>query len=305
MLRSARNKGLAFVIIGATCWGIGGTVAKKLFAQYAIDVNWLVSTRLIASGLLLLLLQLLLGRRASMMAVWKNKATVARLMLFSIVGMLAVQYTYMASIQHGNAAVATLLQYLSPVMIIVYLLLRKQMALTIRDLVMVTLALLGCFLLLTNGSLAGLAVPVPAIVWGILSGVTAAFYTLYAAELIRQYDSLTIVGWAMVIGGCGMSIIHPPWQVDISRMTVEVWLYILFVVVFGTMLAFWFYVSSLHYLPAREVSLLGSLEPLAAVVTTVFWLHTPFGLFQWLGTGCIIGLILLLTLQRKSAAVAS
>lgn len=299
---SSRSKGLWLVIIGATCWGIGGTVAKKLFAQFAIDVNWLVSTRLLVAGILLLALQYVLSGRSAVFSVWTHKATAGRLILFGLVGMLTVQYTYMASIQHGNAAVATLLQYLSPVMIIVYLLLRRQMALTSRDGVMVFLALLGCFLLLTNGSLASLTVPAPAIIWGILSGVAAAFYTLYAASLVRQYDSLTIVGWAMVIGGCGLSLIHPPWQTDFAHMPSVIWLYMAFIIVFGTMIAFWFYVKSLQYLPAREVSLLGSLEPLAAVLTTVFWLHTPFGWFQWLGTACIIGLILLLTLNRQSTA---
>ncbi|MFP4978231.1 EamA family transporter, partial [Paenibacillus sp. CN-4] len=45
--------------------------------------------------------------------------------------------------------------------------------------------------------------------------------------------------------------------------------------------------------------LLGSLEPLAAVATTVFWLKEPFGSFQWIGTACIVGLILLLALKKK------
>lgn len=300
MILSSRSKGLLLVIIGATCWGIGGTVAKKLFEQFAVDVNWLVSTRLLAAGILLLTLQAILGGRSAVTSVWQHKFTAGRLILFGLAGMLAVQYTYMASIQHGNAAVATLLQYLSPVMIIMYLLLRRQMALSSRDLTMVTLALLGCFLLLTNGSLAGLTVPIPAIIWGVLSGVTAAFYTLYAAALVREHDSLTIVGWAMMIGGCGLSILHPPWQADFAHMAPTIWLYMAFIIIFGTMIAFWFYVKSLQYLSAREVSLLGSLEPLAAVITTVFWLHTPFGWFQWLGTACIIGLILLLTLNRQS-----
>ena len=64
---------------------------------------------------------------------------------FAIAGMLAVQYTYMASIKHGNAAVATLLQYLSPVMIIIYLLLRKQSIFTRQDVITVLLALGAAF----------------------------------------------------------------------------------------------------------------------------------------------------------------
>ena len=59
--------------------------------------------------------------------------------------MLGVQYTYMASIEKGNAAVATLLQYLAPVMIIIYLFVRKQSAPTRKDMYTVSLALMGSF----------------------------------------------------------------------------------------------------------------------------------------------------------------
>ncbi|MCY7705116.1 DMT family transporter, partial [Bacillus safensis] len=62
----------------------------------------------------------------------------------------------------------------------------------------------------------------------------------------------------------------------------EAYVYLLFVVIFGTMIAFWFYIESLQYLSPKESSLIGSVEPLAAVVTTVFWLKEPFGLFQWI-----------------------
>jgi drug/metabolite transporter (DMT)-like permease len=214
--------------------------------------------------------------------------------------MLAVQYTYMASIKHGNAAVATLLQYLSPVMIIVYLLLRKQSIFTRQDVITVLLALGGCFFLLTNGSISQLSVPVSAVAWGVLSGVAAAFYTLYAVPLIKKYSSLVIVGWSMVIGGSVMSFIHPPWEA--SSLSPITWGYILFVIIFGTMLAFWFYVESLQSLLPKETSLLGSLEPLAAVITTVVWLKEPFGFYQWIGTACIIGLVLLLTRTKQASS---
>ena len=223
------------------------------------------------------------------------------LVIFGLFGMLAVQYTYMASIQHGNAAVATLLQYLSPVFIMLYLLVRRKTTFAAVDLLMVALALLGCFLLLTNGSLSTLSVSNTAVFWGILSGVSAAFYTLFGAYLLKQFDSLVIVGWAMVIGGAGFSFIHPPWQVDVALLTGEALLYLAFVILFGTMIAFWFYIESLQSLSPKETSLFGSLEPLLAVLTTVFWLHEPFGLFQWMGTVCIIVLVLFLSLSKREA----
>lgn len=50
------------------------------------------------------------------------------------------------------------------------------------------------------------------------------------------------------------------------------------------MLAFGFHIESLRDLPPKETILLGSLEPLTAVVTSVLWLHIDYGLFQLLGT---------------------
>lgn len=297
-----RRNGLYLVITGAIFWGIGGTVAHKLFHQYAINVNWLVTTRLLIAGFLLLTVQFFGKDRSQILVVWKNRRTAVQLIIFGLLGMLAVQYTYMASIKHGNAAVATLLQYLAPVMVIIYLILRKQTVLTQRDLLTVSLALVGCFFLLTNGSITQLSVPTPAIVWGVLSGLSVAFYTLYAVPLLKQYDSLVIVGWAMFIGGFALSFIHPPWQMDFTSLTVGAYLYLFFVIIFGTMFAFWFYIESLQSLSPKDTSLLGSLEPLAAVLTTVFWLKEPFGFFQWIGTACILGMILLLALDKKSAS---
>ncbi|MEK4060915.1 MULTISPECIES: DMT family transporter [unclassified Paenibacillus] len=302
MDRSARRTGLFLVITGAIFWGISGTVSKKLFQQFTIDVNWLVATRLLIAGALLLTVQFFIKDRSQLFSVWKNRKTACQLLVFGLVGMLSVQYTYMASIKSGNAAVATLLQCLAPIMIIIYLILRKHIVLTRNDLVTICLALIGCFFLLTNGSISQLSVPKISIVWGLLSGIALAFYTLYAIPLLKQYDSLVIVGWAMIIGGFGLSFIHPPWQSDFKNWTLETYLYLIFVILFGTMIAFWFYIESLKSLSAKETSLLGSLEPLAAILTTVFWLKEPFGFFQWIGTACIIGLILLLTLKKKSTS---
>lgn len=289
-----RKKGILLVLIGTTFWGIGGTVSKKLFSQYGIDVNWFVTIRLLLAGVLLLILQFLRNDRSQIFGVWKNKRTAVRLIIFGLFGMLAVQYTYMASINHGNAAVATLLQYLAPIIIIFYLIFRRQTNLTLKDIITVLLSFTGIFFLLTNGSVSQLTVPILAIVWGILSGIAVAFYTLYAVPLLKQYDSLVIVGWAMIIGGFALSFVHAPWNFNVSRLTSEAYLYLIFVIIFGTMIAFWFYIESLKYLSPKEASLLGCVEPLAAVISTVFWLKEPFGVIQWVGAICIIVMILLL-----------
>ncbi|WP_431030282.1 EamA family transporter [Lysinibacillus sp. LZ02] len=294
----AKNKlvGFTLVILGAFFWGIGGTMSQQLFQKFEVGVGWLVTIRLLIGGILLLLTQSIFKDRKQVFRVWQTDAL--RLIIFGLVGMLAVQYTYLASINYGNAAVATLLQYLAPVMIIVWLVLTKKFPFTRKDFVTVTLALLGCFFLLTNGSVSAFAVPMPAIVWGLLAGVTLAFYTLYAIPLLKKYDSLVIVGWAMVIGAVAINLVYPVWDVNVSTWTGETIFYLIIVVIFGTMLAFWFYIESLQTLTAKETSLLGNIEPLTAVLATVLWLGEPFGTFQWLGTGLIILMMIYLAVRK-------
>lgn len=157
-----------------------------------IPVEWIVSVQLLIAGVIMIILSLLSKN--------KNQKAVLQLFIFGIFGMIAVQYTYITSINLENAAVATLLQYLASVFIITYLIVAKISKWDTRNIVAIILTLSGTFLLLTNGSLFSLSVPFASIVWGILSGVALAFYTLYARQLLHKWGSLNVIGWAMIIG---------------------------------------------------------------------------------------------------------
>lgn len=302
IIQNKRTLGFLLVILGASFWGIGGTVAQRLFQQDNLEVGWLVSSRLLLAGLLLIAIYKMTHRHESIFVIWRTKQNAFRQILFSLLGMLAVQYTYMMSIAIGNSAVATLLQYLAPLFIVAYYFLTRQSPLTKQDGIAVSLTLVGTFLLLTNGSFSTLSVPFMAVLWGILSGLSVAFYTIYAVPLLQQFHSLLVVGWSMIIGGIVMSIAHPPWAIDLSNWTFSSIAYFLFIVIFGTMLAFWFYIASLHYLSPKESSLLGSLEPLMAVITSVWWLKIAFGGYQFIGTLLILLMILYLTVFQKKQA---
>ncbi|WP_088009364.1 DMT family transporter [Indiicoccus explosivorum] len=294
-----RWKGIVLVLLGASFWGIGGTVAQRLFQESGIEVGWLVSVRLLIAGILLLGISLFAGNQRKMIGIWKDRKAAVQLVLFGLGGMLAVQYTYMASISFGNAAVATLLQYLAPVFILLYYAFVRKNRLRLKEVLTVTLALTGTLLLLTNGSAGNLSVPFPAIAWGVLSGVALAFYTLYAGQLLMKWGSLNVIGWAMVIGGAGMGLIHPPWQADTVGWTAGTLLFLAFVILFGTMFAFWFYLESLKYLNPQDTSVLGSVEPLSAIAASVVWLHVPFGMYQLAGAGLILLMVFYLSAPEE------
>lgn len=302
-----RMKGMIMAIIGAGLWGVSGTVAQQLFQQLNISTEWLVTVRLLISGIILLLLSSCSPNRDQIFGIWKHKSESIKILLFGILGMLGVQYTYFASINVGNAAVATLLQYLAPIFITLYLIIKCKNIPTKIDAVSIFLALLGTFLLLTNGSTDNLTVPMSAIIWGVLSGLSLAFYTLYSKGLLQKWASSIVVGWGMIIGGIGLILLHYISTKEmivltrIDNLTLEAFLLIGFVVIFGTLIAFYLYLESIRYITPKETSLLGCTEPLAAIITSVLFLQVPFGFFQSVGTLSVLIMVFLLSQKPSSS----
>ncbi|MGE7765870.1 DMT family transporter [Peribacillus sp. NPDC096540] len=299
MNKQNRLIGIFFVIFGASFWGIGGTVAQHLFQSGNIDVDWFVTTRLLIGGILLLSSQLVSSNRKQLFQIWRETTSRNRLIIFSLFGMLLVQYSYMASIALGNAAVATLLQYLAPIFIIFYFIVKGIQKLTHSDLLAISLTLLGTFLLLTNGSFHNLSVPYTAVIWGVISGLSLAFYTLYARSLLESFSSVIVVGWAMLLAGIVMNFVHPIWANEAINWSTSIYIALGFTILFGTALAFWMFIKSLEYLTAKETTLLGTVEPLTAVVSSILWLQLPFGLWQIVGGLLILILVVYLSLQNK------
>ncbi|QLK86738.1 DMT family transporter [Staphylococcus sp. 17KM0847] len=293
-----RWMGYILVIVGASFWGVGGTVSQWLFQHANLDVSWFVAVRLIISGLLLIMIAFM-TQGVKVFVIWWDKHAAIQIVIYGILGMLAVQYTFMSSISYGNAAVATLLQYLGPIIIIFYLVLTKVTKLGLKEVIAVLFAISGTYLLLTNGDIENLQVPKRAIVWGLLSAVALAFYTIYPVRLLARWGSLNVVGWGMLIGGIALSFLHPPWQVTFTDWTLETHLLFWFAIIFGTMFAFWFYIESLHYLFPHEAGLLGTIEPLTALLTSVIWLNVSFGVWQFLGVLFIILMVVVLSVVKK------
>ncbi|RDU22493.1 DMT family transporter [Anaerosacchariphilus polymeriproducens] len=297
MIQYSRFKGYIMALSGAALWGISGNVAQELFQNEGFRPGWLVTIRMLLAGVLLLLFASIKSKeKHKVWTIWSDRKERISLILFGIFGMLGVQYSYFMSINYGNAATATLLQYLAPIFIIVYLAIKIRKIPSKKEMIAVFLAILGTFFLVTNGTVDKLTISFSAIYWGLGSAIALAFYTIFPKSLLKRWGSFIVVGWGMIIGGIGLSFINPPWKIDGQNWSLITALYIGFVVIFGTLIAFYLYIDSLRYISPTEASLLGSAEPLSATIVTIIWMHVTLGSFEIIGGVCIIGTVLILTL---------
>jgi drug/metabolite transporter (DMT)-like permease len=122
-------------------------------------------------------------------------------LLFSLVGALTVQLTFLLTIEKSNAATATVLQFLSPTIIVAWFALARKKRPGVFVLSAILTSLIGTFLLVTHGDPTSLSISPAALFFGIASAFAAAFYTTYPSTLIARYGTLPIVGWSMLIAG--------------------------------------------------------------------------------------------------------
>jgi len=287
-----QTKGFILALIAAIFWGVSGNCAQFLFQWRGVNTEWLVTVRMLVSGLTILVYA---GTRKELRLwdIWADKRDVLSLVLFALLGLAAVQYTYFAAIRASNAATATVLQYTGPVMIAVYLAARNRTWPTLSTSLAILAATLGTFLLVTHGSFHTLSISGAALFWGLASAVTMAFYNIQPEGLLRRYNTFVVIGWAQVIGGLVFTAVHPPWVLS-GSWDVWTWLNLGGVVVLGSLLAFTLYMASVKWVGAQIASLLTCVEPVAAALIAVWWLGVPFFMVDWVGTVCILATVFLL-----------
>jgi drug/metabolite transporter (DMT)-like permease len=125
------------------------------------------------------------------------------------------------------------------------------------------------------------------------------FYTVQPVRLLHAYSSSLVIGWAMIVGGVCFCVVAPPWRVPGTWDGFGV-ACLLVIVLLGTLVAFYSYLTAVRWLGATTTSLLTCAEPVVAATLTVAWLHVPFGWMDWAGTGCVLGTILLLAFRGNS-----
>lgn len=288
-------KGSIFCILSACLWGVSGAAGQYLFTHVGISPEWLTATRTLLTGLFLLgFIQI---RRGGVFQIWMEKQDRRDIVIFSLGGMLFMQYGYFAAIQHSNAATATVLQYTAPILIVVYLALRQRKLPTPIECIAVVGCLIGTILLATHGDLKSLSLSPAALFWGLLSAVALAFYTIYPVRLLQRYDTMLLIGWAMLIVSVVMHFVHPSWQYAGDWNSSGIF-WMIFVVVLGTMTPYLLFLNGVKYIGPTKSSLYASAEPLASTIVSVVWLKVHLEFIDYIGFLFIIVTVLMLSFAK-------
>ena len=178
-------KGYCMTLLGGLLWSVGGACGQVMFRSCGVTSNWLVPIRLFIGGLITLAVAAIVGNKP--LEVLRHKEAWPSLLVFSLLGSALCQYSYYSSVQYANVAFATVISYCSPVVILLWTAIATRKKPRPYELCSVALVVLGAFTCVTHFDLTTLAVPVKGAVWGLISAVCFAFYTVSPRKLMQKY----------------------------------------------------------------------------------------------------------------------
>ena len=297
MMKRYEIIGIILTLLGATLWGVSGTSVQFVGNFRNMNLEWLLTMRLITAGLLTVLYGWI-RQGSAIFNVFRNWRDTLGLIIFGVFGMALCQYTYFRSIVIAGAGIATVLQYLAPSMIIIYLLVRYGKRPSTGEIISVILALAGTICLMGNNGFSFESFRSDVLFWGLLSAVGVAVYSVSPVRLLATYGTIPIVGFGMLLSGLVAAALF---QQPHSYATWDVWTVVgCFNVVFlGTIVSFNAYLEGVKRIGAVPGSILSSIEPISAAFFGWALLGNQFNWVGILGMAMIIATVIIIALEKR------
>lgn len=285
------KEGIALALIGGTGWGLSGTCGQFLFSYSSVAPQTVTIYRLIFSGLLLIAMNLVRCPKG-MLDIFKDWRTTLHLIIYGIFGVGLCQLSYLSAIRYSNSGTATVLQSAGIVLVFIVVSIMQRKAPKPIEYICLLLVIGGVFILATHGDPSHLQLSKEGFFWGCAAAVAVALYTLLQGNLMKKFGTSLVLGYAMLIGGIVLFIISGDARILTDTRPITL-LAIAFIVVVGTAIGFGLYLSGVAFCGAKKASMLSSIEPVVATLTSFLFLHTVFMPMDLAGfaavlTGCIL-----------------
>jgi len=185
--------GLLLALVSAVTFGLSGPFAKAL-----TDAGWSASGAVLVrlGGAAAILLVILAVRRPGVLAA--VRADGPALVLYGVLAMAGVQVAFFNALQYLPVAVALLLEYIGPVLVIGWVWLVRRQPPSRRTVLGAVVALFGLTLVVQLWS--GIGLSTPGLLWGFAAAVCQASYFLIADRAGASTPPLVLAGVGMTVG---------------------------------------------------------------------------------------------------------
>jgi drug/metabolite transporter (DMT)-like permease len=295
-----RLRGYLLAAFAAACWATGGVTAKWMFTRLATPVDPAQLSGARALLAFLCIAGFLAVRRPRDLRV--SPRSLPFLAVFGVFGLALVHFTYFKTISLTNVATAILLEYLAPVLILVFSVAFLGERLTWALPAAVAMSVAGCALMVGALGGPGLVVSPAGIGWGLGSAVFFAIYTVLGKYATHRFTPWTLLTYGLGAAALFWLVFLGPSAVlgvlaDPGRFAV-----VLFVAIVSTVVPFGAYLTALHHIDATKASVTATLEPGIAAIAAFLLLGEALTPLQLLGGALVLAAILVVQLPARPSA---
>ena len=300
-------RGYFYIAAATFCWGVSAVLGKAVFdgrllpSAAAIGPMVLSQTR-VTIAFLVLFPVLLISRGRRGLALPRRDLLGA--MLIGSAGITASNFFYYVAIQKTTVAVAITLQYLSPVLVLVYMVARGRQRATPLRVGAVVLAVVGSALAIglgQGGSLINQRINLAGVAAGLAAAFGFSYYTVGGSDLLQRNDRWIIFMYSMLGAAIFWLFVNPPWRLVTAHYSGAQWTFILAFAVVSILIGYSFYYAGLQQLDATRAIVTSCLEPVFAIVIAAVALGEGITALQGVGVAVVLAATILVQLPRDSS----
>jgi len=280
--------GYGLVITGAALFIVNAGVSRVAL-RAGVDPTILTTVRVTGAALAFCMYAAVL-RREALRPPWGRALAV--LVALGVVGVAGVSWTYNVAIDRIPVGIALLLEYLAPVLVVLWARYVQGARVHNRMWAAIGASLVG--LALISQLWQGLAFDGLGVAAGLAAAVCFAAYFLLGEAGVGNDDPVRVFLWSFVFAAVAMNLVRPIWTLDdvtgstsllgsLSSWSAPVWVLLAWIVLLGTVLPFFLELVALQHLPASVVTVVATLEPVGATVLGWAWFSETLNAVQIVG----------------------
>jgi drug/metabolite transporter (DMT)-like permease len=281
--------GYVLIVAASIIWGTMGVLGKLAF-EYGIQPVTLIALRLLISSLTLLTPITLFKRELFRI----QKIDILQFLTLGIFATASQRIAYFYAVDLTTVTIAAMLFYTYPIFVTIYSSLFLKEKVTFSTLFAIILTFFGVALVVKAYDIAQLNANLLGVFFGVLSSLFFALYFLTTKKLRKDYTNWTLILYGDGIGALMLTPIICSSFSNIIDYSQQLWLLILAIAWFPSLLAYLLYSYALKHVESSKGSILSVIEPLSAAFFSATVLGENFEPLQIIGvTSALIGVLLL------------
>ena len=294
-----KNKGVYYALGAGISWGVSLGIFARYMTAFGFTAMQISAVRTTISAITFILFALITDRGAF-------KLKIKDSWIFLCSGFISVTlfcWCYFTATANCALAVAGILQYTAPIWVVVLsAIVFKEPITKVKGCAM-AVAILGSALV--SGITEGVGnVSVLGLTAGVLSGIVYGLYTIFTRFAVPKYRTMTINLYTFIVASVSALLMAGPARTVTAVCAPEV---LPTAVIGGIMCAalpYYLYNKGMETLDNGKASILATIEPVIAVMVSVFFFKEPLSLAAFIGIVLILGAVLAIALQRDKPSAA-